>query len=245
MSYGSHINQWKIQYTQALIYFYVSVAIKGGKDMPIFDDDTKRKLKEVLEEMINEVNVVFFTQEYECETCKDTRNFLEEFLDLSDKIKLNIYDYVKDKDKVKEFEIDKIPAIALLDSKNFDTGIRFYGIPAGYEINSFIQGLLEVSGKKDELSESIIKRISEIDKDIHIMVFITLACPYCASAVINAHRLALESDKIRADMIESSTFPHLAIKYSVSGVPKIIINEKKELLGAQPIEKFLTVIESI
>ncbi len=213
--------------------------------MPNFDDDTKKKLKEVLKEMINDVNIVYFTQEYECKTCKETRDFLEELSILSDKIKLNIYDFVEDKYKAEELEIDKIPAIALLDDKNFDPGIRFYGIPAGYEINSFIQGLLEVSGKRDELSKEIINKINKIDKDIHIMVFVTLACPYCASAVINAHRLALESDKIKADMVESSTFPHLAIKYLVSGVPKIIINEKKEFLGAQPIEKFLTVIESI
>jgi glutaredoxin-like protein len=213
--------------------------------MPIFDDDTKKKLKEVLKEMINDVNIVYFTQEYECTTCKETRDFLEELSILSDKIKLNIYDFVKDNDKAKELEIDKIPAIALLDSKNIDPGIRFYGLPGGYEINSFMRGLLEVSGKKDELPKDILNRINAIEKDIHIMVFITLACPYCANAVINAHRLALENDKIKADMVESSTFPHLAIKYSVSGVPKIIINEKKEFLGAQPIEKFLTVIESI
>lgn len=213
--------------------------------MPMFDDDTKNKLKEILEEMINDVNVVYFTQEYECETCKDTRIFLEEFSLLSNKIKLNIYDFEKDNDKANAMEIDKIPAIALLDSENIDLGVRFYGLPGGYEINSFMRGLLEVSGKKDELSKEILNRISTIEKDIHIMVFVTLACPYCANAVINAHRLAIESDKIKADMVESSTFPHLAIKYSVSGVPKIIINEKKEMLGAQPIEKFLAAIESI
>jgi glutaredoxin-like protein len=213
--------------------------------MAMFDDDTKNKLKEILEGMMNDVNVVYFTQEYECETCKDTRIFLEELSMLSSKIKLNIYDFEKDNDKANSMEIDKIPAIALLDSRNFDQGIRFYGLPGGYEINSFIQGLLEVSGKKDELPKDILNRINAIKKDIHIMVFVTLACPYCANAVVNAHRLAMESDKIKADMVESSTFPHLAIKYSVSGVPKIIINEKKEMLGAQPIEKFLTAIESI
>ena len=46
--------------------------------MPIFDNDTKKKLEEVFEELKNNVNVVFFTQEFECDTCKDTRTFLEE-----------------------------------------------------------------------------------------------------------------------------------------------------------------------
>lgn len=60
-----------------------------------------------------------------------------------------------------------------------------------------------------------------------------------------AHRLALENSHIRADMIDTGMFPPLAVKYNVSSVPKIVINEKHELLGAQPIEKFIEVMEKL
>jgi len=63
--------------------------------------------------------------------------------------------------------------------------------------------------------------------------------------VSTAHRLALESPHVRADMVDTGTFPQLAVKYDVSSVPKIVINEKHELLGAQPIEEFLKVIEKL
>ncbi len=46
-------------------------------------------------------------------------------------------------------------------------------------------------------------------------------------------------------MVEASTFPHLANKYNVSGVPKIIINETHELTGAHPVAGFLDEIEKI
>jgi len=46
-------------------------------------------------------------------------------------------------------------------------------------------------------------------------------------------------------MVESSTFQHLAIKYNVSSVPKIIINETNELVGARPVADFLNVIEKL
>lgn len=213
--------------------------------MPLFDEKKKKELGDILKELENDVTIVYFTQEFECNTCKDTKSLLKEIAGLSDKINLDIYDFQKDSEKTKEYGIDKIPAIAILDSKNFDPGIRFYGIPAGYEINSFIKNLLEVSGKREALPENIKKRIDSIKKDIHIQVFVTLVCPYYPSAVMTAHRLALESDKIKADMVESSTFTHLALKYSVTGVPKIIINEKHDLVGAQPIDKFLDVIEKI
>lgn len=60
-----------------------------------------------------------------------------------------------------------------------------------------------------------------------------------------AHRLALENKNIRADMVESSTFVPLAVKHEVKSVPKIIINEVHALVGAQPMEVILDVIEKI
>ena len=60
-----------------------------------------------------------------------------------------------------------------------------------------------------------------------------------------AHKLAIESDQIRADMIEAVEFPHLVQKYQVSGVPKVLINEKVEFIGALPEEAFVAqVMES-
>jgi predicted DsbA family dithiol-disulfide isomerase len=52
--------------------------------------------------------------------------------------------------------------------------------------------------------------------------------------VVLAHRLALASDYVTADMVEASEFPHLAQKYSVYGVPRIIINEVIHIEGAVP-----------
>ena len=44
----------------------------------------------------------------------------------------------------------------------------------------------------------------------------------------------MASEHITADMIEGSEFPHLAVKYKVQGVPKTIINETHDIVGAQP-----------
>jgi len=49
-----------------------------------------------------------------------------------------------------------------------------------------------------------------------------------------AHSLAIASDQVRADMVESIEFPHLANKYSVYGVPRTVINEETHLEGAAP-----------
>ncbi len=46
-------------------------------------------------------------------------------------------------------------------------------------------------------------------------------------------------------MIESTTFTPLAVKHNVSSVPKVVINDIYEFVGAQPINVFLDMIEKI
>ncbi|MDD2534610.1 MAG: thioredoxin family protein [Eubacteriales bacterium] len=213
--------------------------------MALFDDNIRTQLTHILDGVKNEVNVVFFSQEIECESCSDAHQFVDEICDLNPKLKMHRYNLVTDAEKAAEYNIDRVPAVVMLDQDNKDTNIRFFGVPGGYEINSFLGALLEVSGERQDLPEEILERIRKIDKDIHIQVFVTMSCPHCPGAVITAHRLALENSKIKADMIEANTFVPLSIKYNVSGVPKIVINEVHELLGDQPITAFLDIIEKI
>lgn len=49
-----------------------------------------------------------------------------------------------------------------------------------------------------------------------------------------AHKLAMASEHITADMVEATEFPHLANKYQVYGVPRIVINEVIHIEGAVP-----------
>lgn len=213
--------------------------------MSMLDDKVRKQLQDILKNMKDPVNVAFFTQEIECQACRDTSLFLEEFSALSDKIKLSKYDFVKDKPVADSSGVDKIPAIVINDKDNKDRGIKFYGLPGGYEINSFIISLLEVSGNIEPLKDDVASRVRAIAKDVHIQVFVTLTCPYCPAAVATAHRLAIENEKIKADMIDAGIFPHLTQKYQVSGVPRIIINGGNDMVGAQPIEKILDVIEKL
>lgn len=213
--------------------------------MAIFNENIRRQLTDILSEMKDEVNLAFFTQEFECNTCRDARTFVEEFAGLSDKVQYEVFDLLGDKDVAEQYGVDKIPAIVLLDKDKKDYGIRFYGIPGGYEINSFLTALKEVSGNQEELPEELTGRIRAIDKDVHIQVFVTATCPYCPGAVVVGHRLALENPHIKADMVDASVYPDLSMKYRVMGVPKIIINEEHELVGAQPVTEFLKVLESL
>lgn len=49
-----------------------------------------------------------------------------------------------------------------------------------------------------------------------------------------AYRFAIASDKITADGVEVTGFPELARRYRVSSVPKTVLGEVGEFVGAQP-----------
>jgi len=54
-----------------------------------------------------------------------------------------------------------------------------------------------------------------------------------------AHKFALESEFLTADIIEAMEFPFLVNKYGVFGVPKTIINDQASIEGSLPEDKFL------
>jgi predicted DsbA family dithiol-disulfide isomerase len=46
--------------------------------------------------------------------------------------------------------------------------------------------------------------------------------------------MAMESDKVTVETVETAEFPHLAQRYSVAAVPKTVINDHVYVEGAVP-----------
>ncbi len=206
--------------------------------MPLISQKDADFLRDEFEtNLVNPVKLVMFTQSIECQFCAETRQIVEEISELSDKIVAEIYNFVADKAVAELYGVDKIPAIAVLrveDGADKDYGIRFYGIPSGYEFTSVIEDIIDVSKGESGLQPRSKEAVAGITEPVHFLVFVTPTCPYCPQAVRLAHRFAIESDLITADMVESIEFPHLANKYSVYGVPRTVINEKVHQEGAAP-----------
>jgi len=218
--------------------------------MQLLDEKVREQVKEMFKELKNPVRLLVFTQDslitvpgLECETCKDNRLLMEEVASLSDKVSVEIVDFMKDKERVAEYKIDKIPATVIQGEK--DHGIRMYGMPAGYEFPTLLSAIRNISMASSELSDDSKEKIKKITKPVHIQVFVTLTCPYCASAAGLAHRMALENEQIRADVVNAQEFPQLGQRYNVFAVPKTVVNETISFEGALPEDKFVDrVLES-
>jgi glutaredoxin-like protein len=204
----------------------------------MLDEKTAAKAKEILGTLEGRVKLLTFTQEYECTYCVQNVELAEDMAGLSDRIVHEEHDFEKDSSLAEELCVDKIPAMVVTaDGK--DVGIRFFGIPSGYEFVSLLGAIRTVSTGNHELSQDTVARIADLDKPVHIQVFVTPTCPYCTKSVMLAHRLAFVSRNIRSDMVEAIEFPHLAQKYNVAGVPRSVINDKDFIEGAVPEQAYV------
>jgi glutaredoxin-like protein len=206
--------------------------------MSLVPEEHKEHVKsEFAQNLEKPVKILVFTQEVECKFCAETRQLVQEVATLNEKISVEIYDFVANADKAKQYGVDKVPAVVILGEKDY--GVRFYGMPYGYEFQTLTEGIVNVSRGRTDLSEKTREMLKEIKTPVHIQVFVTLTCPYCPIVASTAYKFAIESDLIKADVVDASEFPHLALKYGVMGVPKTVINEKTEFVGALPEDLFL------
>ena len=204
--------------------------------MALLREEDKQHLINEFKALDAPAKVIVFTQEFECQYCRETRMIAEEVSALSDKISLEVYDFVKDEEIAQQYNLDKIPATIIMrggdDPKDY--GIRFYGIPSGYEFSTMIEDILMVSKGESGLQQETKDLLAGLTQPLHFQVFVTPTCPHCPRAVYLAHQMALESDLVQADMVEATEFPHLSMKYQVQGVPRTVINENTHMEGAYP-----------
>lgn len=67
---------------------------------------------------------------------------------------------------------DRYPAVAVLpDGK--DVGIRYYGLPWGYELSSLIGAVLEAGRRESSLAPESLERLARLEQDLAIDVFVT------------------------------------------------------------------------
>jgi glutaredoxin-like protein len=207
----------------------------------MFSESDRKEIRERLKGLTNPVRLVHFTQELDCEFCRETRRLLEHLVELSDKLSLEVYNFQLDKEKVSQYRVDKIPATAVEGAKDY--GIRFYGIPHGYEFATLLDSVLAISQGQAGLSQAAVERLRTVEQPVHLQVFVTPTCPYCPAAVRLAHQLAMESDLVTADVIEATEFPQLVERYNIHGVPLTVINETAQVVGVLPEEAFLAEVK--
>ena len=138
--------------------------------MAVLKEEDRKKLKDVFGTLREQVIIVMFTQEMECQFCATTRTLLEEVAILSDKLSLEVHDFVAEGDLAAQYGVDKIPATILRGDDDY--GIRFYGVPSGYEFTTLIQDIIDVGKRSSGLDDQVKAEVARIDRPVHLQVII-------------------------------------------------------------------------
>lgn len=139
--------------------------------MPLLKESDRTEVAKIFEALSEPVRIINFTQSFECDGCSDAHQLMEEVASLSDKLTLEVFDFAKDTQKVAEYGVTRIPATVLAGDRDY--GIRFYGVPGGYEFSSLLESILMVSKRASGLSEKLREKVASIDKPVHLQVLVT------------------------------------------------------------------------
>ncbi len=147
--------------------------------MPLLDDRVRKQVQAALSKLQRPVRMLMFTQgdggALECQYCSETRELAQEVASLSDKVSVDVKDFQGDEALAKEHGVDKIPAIVLLADGEAPSapGIRFFGIPAGYEFSALLEDLRMVGSGRHGLSDETVAAVGRLEEPVHIQVFVT------------------------------------------------------------------------
>src|SRR5262245_58967306 len=104
------------------------------------------------------VRLRFFTQTFGCETCADAARSPSEVVELSSKGSVEECNLVLEPERATAFGVERAPTIAVIaadeEGKEVDYGVRFVGVPSGYEFSSLLDAIQIVSSGDSKLSEA-------------------------------------------------------------------------------------------
>ena len=200
--------------------------------MALLNDEIVKNVTEMLADLANDVQLVVFTSKKDCEYCKEIVQLAEEVAATSPKLTTKVHDFDTATDEAAAYNITMAPAMAIVGKRDY--GLRYYGIPSGHEFSTLLYGIQRASQGEPDLDPQTLGYLNGLTQPVNIQVFVTPTCPYCPRAAILAYDMAVASDKVVADVVESMEFQDLANRFNVMGVPLNVINGTGRVEGAAP-----------
>ncbi len=139
--------------------------------MSILSDKDREAVRREFEKLADPVKVTVFSQELGSESCRDTEWLVKEVVELTDKATVEVLNLVLDRDKADAYGVDRVPAVVVEGAKDY--GIRFFGLPAGYEFTNLIDAMVVASTGKPALSQETQTALAGLASPVHIKVFTT------------------------------------------------------------------------
>ena len=140
--------------------------------MPILNARDQEAVRKEFERIQGPVKLVVFSQELVAgDLCRQNEQLVREVAELDDRISVEVLNPAIDRERSEAYGVDQVPAIVVEGARDY--GIRFLGIPSGYEFTNLIDSIIVASTGQPGLSEETLASLSALDTDVDIKVFST------------------------------------------------------------------------
>jgi alkyl hydroperoxide reductase subunit AhpF len=140
--------------------------------MALISEDVAAQLAQEFQKLSGGVRLAVFSQALADPESEQVRRLVEELGTLDERISVESRNFVLDKERAEALGIARIPAVAILGAEK-DYGIRFYGLPSGYEFGTLVDAILDVSKGDSGLADETRQALAELPRPIHLQVFST------------------------------------------------------------------------
>lgn len=182
---------------------------------------------------------VFIPGRVECALCPEIQTLLEELSSLNDRISLSTHFLEDSAELARSLGIDMIPAVVVRGQNN--RPIRYFGIPSGTMFPGFIDTLVDASRGTVELEPETVRNLKKLKSDLHLQVLVTTQCGYSPAMARTAIKFALQSSRVKTDIIEIGEFPAMTQRLKLRAVPVTVFEDKLAFPGVMPEETLLQV----
>jgi alkyl hydroperoxide reductase subunit AhpF len=140
--------------------------------MPILQPRDQEAVRKEFQRIAGPVKLVVFSQELVAgDLCRQNEQLLKEVAELSDQITVEVLNPAIDKDRAAAYGIDQVPATVVEGARDY--GIRFLGIPSGYEFSNLVDSIIAVSSGEAMLTDDTKASLAALAGDVEIKVFST------------------------------------------------------------------------
>jgi glutaredoxin-like protein len=157
--------------------------------------EVRAGLREALADMVNPVEVLAFIGD-DCPYCQATVEMIQVMSEESPKkdgkplLTYKAFRKGRDDEKFKEYGVDRVPSVLLVDGY-----VRYTGIPGGEEIKGLVETIIRISEDESGLDPTTKQQIPQLDGCFYLENVVTPQCPYCPYAALIINMLAFEAYK--------------------------------------------------
>jgi alkyl hydroperoxide reductase subunit AhpF len=123
------------------------------------------------EKLLGPVTLTVFASELGSENNGQTVSLIKEVAALSEKIAVKVLNPHIERDEAAAYGVSVTPAVAVEGAKDY--GIRFLGVPAGYEFSNLIDAIVAVSTGEAQLKDETKAALAGLTEEVTIKVFAT------------------------------------------------------------------------